>query len=190
MPTSPFQNNSLTTENESQALDDWEDGGDDGSLFDFGTNQVRPLRSILCARCQLVVGNWFALHNNDAKFPHCENSFVLEASAREGCALCAQFLGSMDPMLLKVYREMQEETQDHGFINGGGIICIDYSTDWTEVHPALRKPCWRLKLSFPPKHLASARNEGLFVPSSIDELNFWVEMVPSLGHGRQRKDKI
>jgi hypothetical protein len=156
MPTSPFQNNILMTENESQVSDDSEDGGDDGSLFDFGADQVRPLSSILCARCQLVVDNWsFALHNDDVKFPHCENSFVLEVSARDGCSLCAQFLGSKDQMSLKINREMQEETPDKGFGYDGGTVCIDNSTDWVEVYPALRRPCWRLKLSFPPKHLVS-----------------------------------
>lgn len=40
------------------------------------------------------------------------------------------------------------------------------------------------QIALPPKNLTSIGNEGSLIPSTIDELNFLVEIVPSLGSDR------
>jgi hypothetical protein len=73
------------------------DDGDGGLELDVHEDLGKVIETQpdlkLCEFCRHIFDNW-SQHNNHqfAKIPHCKDLFALEASAADGCALCAQFL--------------------------------------------------------------------------------------------------
>jgi hypothetical protein len=165
-------------ENEFEETSGGESDGDDGSLFDFDACQSRLPPSVLCVKCQFICDNWSSilsrtLEDDHIDFPHCDSSFVLEASAKRGCSLCAQFLASVDQERLEDSRQRRQEKQGDGIGDLGGRIKVQNAVfDRKDVNPIHRKHCWILHLSF---------GHGV--------QNFFVDIVPALGPGKfnQRK---
>ena len=94
-------------DNEFEETSGGESDGDDGSLFDFDAGQLRVPPSVLCAKCQFICDSWSlvlsrTLEDDHIDFPHCDSSAALEASAKRGCSLCAQFLASVDQERQKI----------------------------------------------------------------------------------------
>lgn len=158
------------TDIEHEEMSNGETDGDDGSLFDFEAEQTKLPPSFLCEKCQLICDKWYPWDMNGVQFSHCENSFVLEASAKRGCSLCMQFFASVDQELLEDRRQRLKEGPDDGFGESGdfgGFIGIqDAAFEKMEANPQIT-PSWTLCLSF--GHGAQ---------------NFFVDMIPALGPGR------
>ena len=159
-----------TISNPSEDTSGGETDSDDGSLFDFGAGQsLAP--SVLCARCQYICDNWFSVLSrrlsDRIEFPHCENSFVLEASAKQGCSLCAQFMASVDPEWLEASRQRWNKKSGVRTGSNGGRVNVQNTAYPAAVNLIHGRHCWTLHLSF-------GRGSG----------NFFVDMVPVLGPGK------
>jgi hypothetical protein len=122
-----------------------EDDAVEGPVVDIGVGQVMQPPPALCARCQFICNNW---SSGRTDFPHCESLNVLEASAKGGCSLCAQFLASADKEPLNQQTDLRETPIDEsvvyvrsGIANGNG-----------EFIPDTQKTFWTLVLLLTGKH--------------------------------------
>jgi hypothetical protein len=135
----------------------------------IGQSRLAP--SVLCTKCQFICDNWSSVVSQrpgHTEFTHCENAFVLEASAKQGCSLCAQFLASVDRACLEDSRQRLKEKSGDRTSSIGGRINVQNVAYPAVVNPIHGRHCWTLHLSF-------GRGSG----------NFFLDMVPALGPGRR-----
>jgi hypothetical protein len=83
------------------------DESDNGSLFQFVGDRGDGRTSVLCHNCQWIADNW-SRYIEDSKFtfPHYGDTFQLEDSAMNGCALCYQFWRNGSDCVQEARREM------------------------------------------------------------------------------------
>jgi len=152
-------------------------GNNTGSIFEILGSKGDGRLSQLCSHCQHICDKWAKGVEDEAfHFPHYLDTFQLETSALEGCALCAQFIRSCSTDEIEAARHEMSQAGQNGYEAPG--VRINSAKDYTSGTKMLS-----LKFLRPPTPDGDD-DSGDDLDNEIIEFN--AVLVPAISHGEQK----
>jgi hypothetical protein len=170
-----------------QSTTDPDDESDYGSLFQFVGDRGDGMTSALCYYCQWMVDNWSrVVEDKHFTFPHYEDTFQLEKSAIDGCALCYQFWRSASFDVQRAREEMDDLGRS-GYEAPGVVVrrgFYRFPKDSPENHSLSLDLTFLRRPDYDSDDISDDASNVVSDDNGVNEIiSFSVALIPTLSSG-------